>query len=49
MLYDPACHDLAEHFLADVCASPKDAAGLAQAIQDAVENWFAGQHEKECK
>jgi len=44
--YDPACKDLAEHFLRDEpCAAEpalfrKQAHSLAQQIQDAVEAWF---------
>lgn len=43
MSYDPDCEDLAEKFLED--ASPYTSAemkSLAQAIQDAIENWFSG-------
>ena len=38
--YDPKCYELAEYFLSDI--ENGDANGLAEAIQDAVENWFAG-------
>jgi hypothetical protein len=44
--YDPACRDLARHFLEDIgvdtmCESERTDS-LAQAIQDAVDDWFAG-------
>jgi hypothetical protein len=46
--YDPACEDLAEHFLRDGIVdgrsvlTEENKKELAQAIQDAVENWIAG-------
>jgi len=40
--YDEKCLDLAQYFLADVAHPPVDEAELAQAIQDAIENWFTG-------
>jgi Mn-dependent DtxR family transcriptional regulator len=41
MSYDPKCYDLAESFLQDHPGYPKEAADdLAQAIQDAIEEWF---------
>lgn len=40
MAYDPACLDLAEHFLGAARAGMK--AELAQHIQDAVESWLQG-------
>lgn len=40
-LYDPACEDLAEHFLAgDALDTPESRKSLAINIQDAVEDWF---------
>lgn len=39
-LHDTACHDLALIFLEDEKHSDGDVARLAQAIQDAVEDWF---------
>lgn len=39
--YDDECEVLALHFL-DVRPDPKDISDLAQALQDAVEMWFAG-------
>ena len=49
--WDPACEDLAEHFLDDHQLLAKHGPAqldvmrrqLAQHIQDAVEDWFAGQ------
>ena len=44
--YDPACYDLAEHFLQDEpCRKDavlmfKHSESLARAIQQAVEDWF---------
>jgi len=41
--YDVDCLELAEKFLLDEGPYNKaEAAELAQAIQDAIENWFAG-------
>jgi hypothetical protein len=37
MAYDPACYDLARHFLGDGPAFEKDIAALAQELQDACE------------
>ena len=43
-LYDPACHELAEHFLGDDDVSPAEnelrMQSLAGAIQQAVEDWI---------
>jgi hypothetical protein len=46
MAYDSKCLDLAQYFLG-VEGDDGDAtqASLAQSIQDAVEDWFAGQEE----
>ena len=46
--YDERCEDLAEHFLAgsEKPATEENKKELAQAIQDAVENWFAGFEEE---
>lgn len=41
MSYDLRCHDLATHFAADEKLTPAEIGDLAQAIQDAVEEWFA--------
>jgi len=44
--YDPACQELAEHFLwKDKLDNEHNRKTLAQAIQTAVEDWF-NQHEK---
>lgn len=44
--YDSECERLAEHFLQDrPTAYPLVKRELAQAIQDAVENWFAEREE----
>ena len=41
--FDDRCLELAEHFLMDEKDCDEDREySLAQAIQDAVENWFAG-------
>lgn len=40
-LHDPACYELAEHFLSDEAATEHDCTRLAQHIQDAVEDWIA--------
>ena len=40
--YDPACKDLAEHFLFPGAPSEEEIKDLAQCIQDAVELWFVG-------
>lgn len=39
MIYDPECYELADHFLAP--APEADVSALAQAIQDAVDDWLA--------
>lgn len=43
--FDPACRDLAEHFLTAEGAEPPPALidRLAQEIQGAVEDWFAAE------
>lgn len=40
--YDPKCEELAEHFLTNATVETPSGtkAGLAQYIQDAVEEWF---------
>jgi hypothetical protein len=40
--YDPACADLARHFLPDD-ATPEDIAELAQSIQDHIEDVLAAE------
>ena len=44
--YDSQCYDLAEYFLRDVSGGDdlreQAKSELAQVIQDAIENWFAG-------
>lgn len=40
MAYDPACKDLAEHFLSDAPELKSLAARLAQHIQNEVENFI---------
>ena len=42
MSYDPKCYDLAEHFLPN-SAPERLKHGLAQAIQDAVEDYCVGE------
>jgi hypothetical protein len=45
-LVDTKSYELAEHFLADEPAerrTPEKTQDLAEAIQQAVEDWFAGQ------
>ncbi len=46
MAYDEKCEELAEYFLEGVTGEPEptevEKQSLAQAIQDAVENWFSG-------
>ncbi len=44
-LHDPACYDLARHFLGGL-ASERLASELAQHIQDAVEDWIASEAER---
>ena len=39
MSYDPACEELARHFLSDL-ARPELAAKLAQHIQTEIEGWL---------
>jgi hypothetical protein len=39
MSYDPACEDLARHFLSDV-AAPLLVQKLAQHIQDEIKDWI---------
>jgi len=44
--YDPKCYELAKHFTSEIDDLPeeveRETKELAQAIQDAVENWFVG-------
>lgn len=41
--YDMKCDDLARYFMSDGENAPEEEiASLAQAIQDAIENWFVG-------
>jgi len=43
--YDPACYELAAYFLpSNASARLKD--GLAQAIQDAVEDWLTAERDR---
>ena len=46
-LYDPRCHDLAEHFLGDDDVPPVEneqrMQSLALAIQQAVEDWIGNE------
>jgi hypothetical protein len=39
-MYDPKCEHLATSFLDDRFATPTEVAGLAQAIQTAIEDWL---------
>ncbi|MEK1933482.1 MAG: hypothetical protein AAAC47_27620 [Pararhizobium sp.] len=42
MSYDPACADLALHFLDGVAGTnERDIAALAQTIQSAIEDWLS--------
>ena len=45
MSFDSKCYDLAEHFLSDEPAlqSERNRNRLAQAIQDAIEDWIEGE------
>lgn len=47
-MFDPACHDLARHFLGDL-ASEKLKDDLAQAIQDYIEDWLEYQRDERAK
>jgi hypothetical protein len=40
MSYDPACDDLARHFLNGTQADEVNIAALAQVIQDAIQDWL---------
>jgi cytochrome c551/c552 len=40
MSYDPACENLARHFLDDLHASEKLIKELAQCIQDEIDDWI---------
>lgn len=50
MLYDPKCHELATHFLGDDEVAPdvneRRIQSLAQAIQEAVEDWIADEEDR---
>ncbi len=48
MAYDSDCYELAEKFLDDDDEghTDKQTGELAQAIQDAIENWFVGRKSK---
>lgn len=48
MSYDPECAKLARHFLGDLAADnhPRFLPELAQAIQDAVEEWIGAEAER---
>ena len=41
MSYDPACDDLARHFLDGLSATEVEIAALAQTIQDAIQDWLS--------
>ena len=41
MSYDPACDDLARHFLNGTRADEVNIAALAQVIQDAIQDWLS--------
>ena len=45
MSFDPACYNLAEHFL-PTAAPDRLKSGLAQAIQDAVEIWIEAERDR---
>lgn len=43
--YDSECEELAKHFL-ELSGSNSESQSLAQHIQDAVENWYAGKENR---
>lgn len=42
-MFDPKCHELAQHFLPSPESPADDVDSLAQHIQDAVDDWLCGQ------
>lgn len=46
MSYDPACYDLAAHFISDHPELERLRDKLAQHIQDAIEEWIEGEQDR---